>query len=118
MALKIYQYNRCGTCRNATKFLDAKEVSYDSLAIRETPPTLSELQFVLSKVGELKKLLNTSGQDYRALNMKDKVKELSTDEVLTMLTKNGNLIKRPFVIDESKDLAITGFKADTWEQLF
>ncbi|MCM8533776.1 MAG: Spx/MgsR family RNA polymerase-binding regulatory protein [Lentisphaeraceae bacterium] len=118
MALKIYEYNRCGTCRNALKFLNAKDVKFEAVPIRETPPTMDELKFVLEKTGEIKKLLNTSGQDYRALNMKDKVKELSNDEILKMLTENGNLIKRPFVIDKEAELATTGFKADIWEEIF
>ena len=118
MALKIYEYKRCGTCRNSLKYLDSKKVSYDAVAIRDTPPTLNELNFMLAKTGELKKLLNTSGLDYRALNMKDKVKELSTEEILEMLTQNGNLINRPFVIDEENNIAITGFKADAWDNIF
>ena len=118
MALKIYEYNRCGTCRNALKYLNAKEVSFEAIPIRDTPPSIDELKFVLAKTGELKKLLNTSGQDYRALNMKEKVKELSTDDILYMLTENGNLIKRPFVIDLEADLATTGFKAEIWDEIF
>ena len=118
MALKVYEYKRCGTCRNALKYLEANNIPYEAIAIRETPPTLTELKFVLEKTGELKKLLNTSGQDYRALNMKDKVKELSQEEILKMLTENGNLIKRPFVLDESINLATTGFKAEVWDEIF
>ena len=118
MALKIYEYNRCGTCRNALKYLTTKDISYDAIPIRETPPSLAELKYMLEKTGELKKLLNTSGQDYRALNMKGKVKELSTDDILNMLTENGNLIKRPFVIDEGAGKAFTGFKAEVWDEIF
>ena len=116
MSIKVYEYNRCGTCRNALKYLDAKGVDYTAIPIRETPPTIEELNFMLEKTGELKKLLNTSGQDYRKLNMKDKVKELSEDEVLKLLTENGNLIKRPFVV--GKEFGITGFKEDQWNQIF
>ena len=116
MSIKVYEYNRCGTCRNALKYLDSKGIEYTAVPIRETPPSMKELNFMLKQTGELKKLLNTSGQDYRKLNMKDKVKELSEQEVLKLLNENGNLIKRPFVV--GKEFGITGFKEDDWNNIF
>ena len=116
MSLKVYEYSRCGTCRKAQKYLDGKNIDYELVPIRETPPKLSELKRMLKETGELKKLLNTSGRDYRSLNMKEKVKELSEDEILKMLSENGNLIKRPFVISDS--IAVTGFKEEEWNKIF
>lgn len=118
MALKVYEYKRCGTCRNALKYLDAKGITYEVIPIRETPPSTEELEYMLQKTGELKRLLNTSGQDYRALNMKEKVKELTSSEIIQMLTENGNLIKRPFVLNEESGVATTGFKAEIWDEIF
>jgi arsenate reductase (glutaredoxin) len=40
--------------------------------------------------------------------MKEKVKTLSEDQILDLLAKNGRLIKRPLVFDETK--ATIGFK--------
>ena len=116
MSLKVYEYNRCGTCRNALKYLDAKGISYEAVPIRETPPSIKELKFMLEQTGNIKRLLNTSGQDYRKLNMKDKIKEMSEDEILKTLNENGNLIKRPFVLAEKT--ATTGFKEEEWNELF
>jgi len=116
MSIKVYEYKRCGTCRNALKYLDAKGIDYTAIPIRETPPTIKEFKFMIEQTGEFKRLLNTSGQDYRALNMKDKVKELSEDEVLKLLTENGNLVKRPFVIGE--EFGTTGFKEEEWNKIF
>ena len=116
MSIKVYEYNRCGTCRKALKYLDAKGVEYTAIPIRETPPSLKEFKFMLEQTGELKRLLNTSGQDYRALNMKEKVKELSQDDILKLLTENGNLVKRPFVV--GNDFGTTGFKEEDWDKIF
>ncbi len=116
MSLKVYEYKNCGTCRNALKYLTAKEVDFEAIAIRETPPSVSELKFVLDKLGNLKRLLNTSGQDYRKLKMKDKIKDMSETEVLELLSTNGNLIKRPFVLNDT--IAVTGFKEDEWNEIF
>lgn len=116
MALKVYGYNKCSTCRKADKYLENKGVSYQSLAIRETPPSLDELKKMLGYVGDLKKLFNTSGQDYRALGIKDKLAKMSEQEALQLLASNGNLIKRPFALDGKQ--GTVGFKEDVWEELW
>ena len=69
----VYTYKNCSTCKKAIQYLKANAVEFTELAIRETPPSVEELRSVLTNGGyELKKLFNVSGQDYRALNMKEK----------------------------------------------
>ena len=116
MSLKIYEYKNCGTCRKALKFLDAKAVKYEKIAIREQAPSVDELKLMLESMGALKKLFNTSGQDYRKLGIKDQLAEMSTEEALELLNSNGNLVKRPFVLGD--DVATVGFKEETWNELF
>jgi arsenate reductase len=116
MSLKVYEYKSCSTCRNAKKYLLEKEISFSAIPIRETPPSIPELQFMLKQTGNIKRLLNTSGVDYRKLNLKDKIKTMSEDEIISLLNTNGNLIKRPFVLNEST--GTTGFKEDEWNQIF
>ncbi|MBI3881861.1 MAG: arsenate reductase family protein [Verrucomicrobia bacterium] len=115
MALKVYAYSGCGTCRNALKFLAAHNVAHEVVPIRETPPTKAELKRMLAAVGDLRKLFNTSGQDYRALNLKAKLPKLTEAEALELLSKNGNLVKRPFVLTATGGLV--GFKEDEWRKL-
>ena len=111
--LKIYAYKNCSTCKKAIQYLKAQDISFTEFAIRETPPSIEELRFVLNRGGyELKKLFNVSGQDYRALNMKEKLPGLSEEEALKLLSENGNLVKRPFVITENTGLV--GFKEEDW----
>ena len=64
--------------------------------------------------GELKRLFNTSGQDYRAQKLSQKLPTLSTADAIALLANNGNLVKRPFVI--GKDAALVGFREDEWTQ--
>ncbi len=113
--MKIYTYKKCGACRKAIKWLEEQGIAFEELAIRETPPNVDELRQMLEHVGDLKKLFNTSGMDYRALGMKDKLLSMSADEAFELLASSGNLIKRPFLIDEDK--GTTGFKEDIWEAL-
>lgn len=61
-------------------------------------------------------VFNTSGEDYRKLNLKDKLAKLSTDEAIEFLSRNGNLVKRPFVPFDGSGLV--GFKQDEWEAAF
>lgn len=116
MKLKVYEYKNCDTCRKALKFLAANGVEFTAVPIRETPPNVAELkQMLKSYDGDLRKLFNTSGQDYKALNMKDKLPGMSTDEAIKLLSGNGNLVKRPFVLTGKGGLV--GFKEEEWQQL-
>ena len=113
--LKVYEYKGCGTCKKALKFLDSHEISYKKIPIRETPPSSTEIKKMLKYLdGDMKKLFNTSGQDYRQMNIKDKLPKLSEKQVIDLLTKNGNLVKRPFVL--AKDWGTVGFKEPVWEE--
>ena len=115
--MKIYTYKNCGTCKKALKWLDEKGIAYDNIPIRETPPKQKELKAMLAAMdGNIRKLFNTSGQDYKALNMKEKLPAMSDQEAIKLLAENGNLVKRPFVLDGDK--ATVGFKEDVWEDLF
>lgn len=115
--IKVYEYKNCSTCKNALKFLDSEKIQYQKLAIRDTPPSVSELKMVLKSLsGDIKRLFNISGQDYKTLNMKDKIPKMTTEEMLQLLSENGNLVKRPFIV--AKDKGITGFKIDEWNEFF
>ena len=116
MSLKIYAYEKCGTCRKALNWLDTHGVLYEVVPIRETPPTIKELQKMLESVdGNLRKLFNTSGNDYKSLNMKERLPSLEVKEALKVLNQNGNLVKRPFVVGD--DVCLIGFNEDAWKEI-
>jgi arsenate reductase len=111
--LSIYTLKTCDSCRKATKWLAENQIAFQEIPIRETPPSLADLKRALANLdGDIRKLFNTSGQDYRALNLKDKLPTLSTAQALELLARNGNLIKRPFLI--SKSATLVGFQPETW----
>lgn len=114
--LKIYTYKGCSTCREALKWLQNHQVAFSEIPIRENPPSLKELQAMLLAKGARQMLFNTSGQDYRALNMKEKLPTMNDSEALKLLSRNGNLVKRPFALDESAGVFLTGFKEDEWKR--
>jgi arsenate reductase len=113
--LTVYVYQKCSTCRDALQWLDARGTPYQVKAIRETPPTPAELAVALKAFGgEMRKIFNTSGMDYRALGLKDRLPAMSESDALNLLSKNGNLVKRPFLIGEGK--VLVGFKQADWEK--
>lgn len=117
MPLKIYQYPKCSTCRKALKWLDAKGIAYDAVDITENPPTKTELKKMLSHYdGDLRRLFNTSGVQYRELKIKDKLPTMSPADAIALLSGNGKLIKRPFLL--TKDAGVIGFKEDEWKEVF
>lgn len=113
--LRIYHYSGCDTCRRARKFLNDNGVAYVEVAIREQPPSRAELQRMLAAHGgEVRKLFNTAGQDYRALGLAAKMPSLSVDAALKLLAHNGNLVKRPFVLTPTDGWV--GFDETEWRQ--
>jgi len=112
--LKFYGYDRCSTCRNAKKWLDAKGVKYESIDITAVPPPKATLKKVLAAGNySLKDLFNKSGELYRAMNMKDKLRTLTDAEALDLLATNGKLCKRPIATDGKKHTV--GFKEETYK---
>ena len=114
MSLRIFAYAKCDTCRKALKFLAERKIAHEVIAIREQPPTVKDLRAMLGHVGELRRLFNTSGQDYQAMNMKERLPKMSADEALALLAGNGNLVKRPFAL--TAKAGVVGFKPEEWER--
>lgn len=113
MTLTFYWYPNCGTCRKAKKWFDDHEVEYTSVHIVEKTPTEAELLDLISKSDlPAKKFFNTSGKVYRELNMKDKIKDASVEEMAVYLASDGMLIKRPIATDGEQ--VTVGFKEDVY----
>lgn len=117
MNTKVYLYEKCGTCQKAIKWLDGRGVVYQNVPIKETPPTRAEFERMLRVYdGNLRSLFNTSGLEYKRLNLKDRLPTLSQTEALELLSSNGMLVKRPFLLTDQGGAA--GFKEDEWAKLF
>jgi arsenate reductase len=114
--LRVYAYAGCDTCRKALKFLASRGVEPAVIPIREQPPTPAELRAMLRHTGgEVRRLFNTSGQDYRAMKLGERLPSISENEALALLAANGNLVKRPFAL--TKTAGVVGFKPQEWERL-
>lgn len=110
------EYPKCSTCQKAKKWLDENNIEYVDRNIVTETPTKDELKKWIPKSGlDVRKFFNTSGMKYRELNIKEKIKNMSEDEIYELLASDGMLIKRPLFISDT--LILKGFKENEWERI-
>ena len=108
-------YPKCTTCQRAKKFLDERGAEYTPRHIKEDNPCADELREWFKRSGlPLKKFFNTSGIQYRALELKDKLPAMSEEEQLELLASDGMLVKRPVLVGDG--FVLTGFRQGEWEE--
>ena len=114
--LKFICYPKCTTCQKAKKYLDDKGAEYEMRDIKTENPTFEELKqwYALSGL-PLKKFFNTSGLLYKSMALKDKLPAMSEEEMLTLLSTDGMLVKRPLLVGD--DFVLTGFKEKEWAEV-
>jgi len=111
----LYTYAGCESCRRALKWLREEGIVFVEKPIRETPPTPAELRAMIAQQGgELRRLFNTSGKDYRDQKLGERLPTMSEVDAIKLLATNGNLVKRPFFLGE--DFGLVGFKPEVWER--
>ena len=111
------QYPPCSTCKKAKNWLDQHGITYVDRHIKENNPSYEELKAWLEASNlPVKKFFNTSGMQYRALELKDKLPGMSVEEHLHLLSTDGMLVKRPILITENQKILV-GFKESEWEAL-
>ena len=112
----LLQYPPCSTCQKAKRWLDAHGIPYEDRHIKQDNPTYEELKTWFARSGlPLKRFWNTSGLQYRALELKDKLPTMTEEEQLRLLATDGMLVKRPLIVTETA--VLTGFKEAEWETL-
>ena len=108
-------YPKCTTCKKAQAWLDAQGAAYDFRDIKLENPSEKELRAWWQASGlPLKKFFNTSGLQYKALQLKDKLPAMTEDEMLALLATDGMLVKRPLLVGE--DFVLAGFRQAEWEE--
>ena len=108
-------YPKCTTCQKAKAWLAEQHIAADVRDIKLDNPTAEELQLWWKLSGlPLKKFFNTSGLQYKALGLKDKLPAMSEEEQIALLATDGMLVKRPILVGE--DFVMTGFRQKEWEE--
>ena len=109
------EYPKCSTCKKAKQWLDDHGVAYEDRNIKEQNPNAEELKAWHAKSGEqLRKFFNTSGMLFREYGRKDKLPNMTEEEMLNLLASDGMLVKRPLLITD--DGVLIGFKEKQWAE--
>ena len=108
-------YPKCSTCKKAQSWLDQRGIPYELRLIREERPSAEELKAWQIRSGlPLKRFFNTSGIQYKELELKDKLPMMREEEQLALLASDGMLVKRPLLIAE--DFVLVGFQEEAYEE--
>ena len=115
--IKVYEYQNCSSCKKALKFLDAKKIPYERVPILDRPPTEGEVQQMIEfSGGNLRKLFNTAGQQFKEFQIAKRIDSMTKQEAIDLLSKHGKLVKRPFLLHPA--FGLLGFKEDEWAKQF
>ena len=107
-------YPKCSTCQKAQKALEAYGAQVTIRNIKEERPTREEIAVWHQMSGlPLSRFFNTSGLQYRALGLKDRLPRMSDEEKLDLLATDGMLVKRPLLVGE--DFVLVGYKESEWQ---
>lgn len=113
MAITVYQYPKCSTCRTALKWLESQGIAVTAVDIVQRPPSASTLARLHRRSGlALTRFFNTSGESYRGGHFKEKLKTMSDADAYAALAADGKLIKRPLV--DAGDTVLVGFAPAAW----
>ena len=110
-------YPKCSTCQKALAWLRDRGIEPETRDIKSQRPTREELARWWKASGlPLKRFFNTSGLQYKALGLKDRLPQMSEEEQLDLLSTDGMLVKRPILVGDG--FVLVGFKEAEWaEQL-
>ena len=111
--MKVMGIRSCSTYKKALKWFDENNISYETVDLRKNPLTKEEIALYHQYSGnDIAKFFNTSGKMYRELNMKEKRKTLSNNELYQYLSDYPMLIKRPLIVDN--EYVRTGFNEEEY----
>ena len=112
----FYSYSKCSTCRKAANWIDKKNFEYQLIDIVKEPPLFAYLNLALEQYSaDKKKVFNTRGKAFRSIDID--IYSSSREEIIQLLSSDGKLIKRPFLVYEEKKV-ILGFKEIEYTKQF
>ena len=114
--IQFYWYPKCSTCRKAKKWLDEHQVEYGTIDMIQNIPSAEQLKKWLEESSlPVRRFFNTSGKLYRESGLKERIDEMTTDELAAELAKNGMMIRRP-ILDNGHEVTL-GFKEEAFQHI-
>jgi len=103
--ITVYEKPTCTKCREMDRFLRESSVDFKKVNYYIEPLSEKKLRELIKKIGiKPRELLRTSESIYRELGLGKK--DLSDDEIISLMVKHPDLIQRPIV--ERGDRAVLG----------
>lgn len=103
--LILYHNPRCSKSRGALELLEARGLTPTVVRYLETPPSSTELQALLAKLGfNARQLLRTGEDEYKTLNLADAT--LTEAQLIEAMASHPKLIERPILV--AGDKAVVG----------
>ncbi|MBD2149675.1 Spx/MgsR family RNA polymerase-binding regulatory protein [Pseudanabaena sp. FACHB-1277] len=106
MSIKVYGIPTCGTCKKAIAWLDAQNINYEFINVKDYPPTRTMIAEWVKALGE-RSMRNTSGQSYRSLGSERET--WSHIQWIESFAKDAMLLKRPIFVKDGIAISV-GFR--------
>jgi arsenate reductase len=117
MAVVVYQYPKCSTCRKALKWLADTGVKFEARDLVAEPIPAARLAQLHARSGlPIKRFFNTSGESYKNGDWKNRLPKLSDAQAIAALAKDGKLVKRPIL--DTGSTVLVGFDEAEYRRLF
>ena len=112
----LYSYPKCSTCRKAYKWLDQNNINFELIDIVKQPPSKEFLELALIQFSfDIKKIFNTRGKSFKSIDFD--IFDLPKRKIIELLSVDGKLIKRPFLIINESNLLL-GFNESEYAATF
>ncbi|MGF1930219.1 transcriptional regulator Spx [Enterococcus casseliflavus] len=99
--ISLYTTPSCTSCRKARAWLTENELPFKERNIFSDPLNSDELMEILSLTKNVTEdIISTRSKVYQKLDID--LEELKLEELLSLIEKYPNLLKRPIILDENK----------------
>jgi len=110
----IYGIPNCDSVKKARKWLEAKNIEYEFVDVRENTPDASHISRWVTALGA-EKMVNKRSTTWKSMPEGERL-EAQTGDTVSVLLANPTLIKRPVL--EHNEVLDVGFKADAYATYF
>jgi len=100
MTVVIYHNPRCSKSRQTLALIEEKGVQPEIIEYLKTPPSATELDSILTKLGKEPETLMRKGEDEYKEHIKGK--SLNRQETIALMVQYPKMIERPILINGEK----------------
>lgn len=109
---RVFGIPNCNTVKKALNYLDSKDISYEFINFKKSPPTKEQIKTWMQAFGDLP--ANKRGPTFRKI--KEEFESATKAGKINLLIENSSAIKRPIVMKKSKTL-LFGFDQEEYDRI-